>query len=178
MATIEELHARTVSLLLHPAERLPLRTSAVVVEALGPVEAKTRFEVFVPEQLEAALAMSGHFMELANAASDDAGLDAVLAAAEAATAVHDVNLIKYALMVFITHHPEGRRLPIPALEERSMTAVMPSRAPSPEALEALGALGPEAALDWFREDTWVNDHHAKWHVVYPSFGVPNPANPA
>jgi tyrosinase len=178
MATIEELHVRTVSLLQHPPERLPLRTSAGALEALGPVEAKTRFEVFVAEQLEAALAMSGRFMELANATSGDAGLEAVLAAAQAATAVHDVNLIKYALMVFITHHPEGRRLPISTLEERSPSEVLPSRAPAPEGLEALGALGPEAALDWFREDTWVNDHHAKWHVVYPSFGVPNPGNPA
>jgi tyrosinase len=178
MAQIDQLHARTVTILQRSAEALPLPLPTGGLEAMGPAQTKTRFAVFIPEQLEAALALAGRFMELANTAGGDAGLDAVLAAAEAATVAHDVNLVKYALMVFITHHPEGRRLPIPSLEERAPTQVTPSQTRLVPGLEALGALGPEAALDWFREDTWVNDHHAKWHVVYPGDGIPNPANPA
>jgi hypothetical protein len=42
----------------------------------------------------------------------------------------------------------------------------------------MGALGEEAKLDYFREDTAVNDHHSKWHVVYPGGGIPNPADPS
>ena len=178
MALIDELHARTVELLKRPAENLAVKTGPEALEALGPADQKARFAVFIPEQLEAALRLTQRFMELANASPGDEGLDAVLAAAQAATAMHDVDLVKYALMVFITHHPEGRRLPIPPLEQRAPAQITPSRAPLVPGLEALGALGPEAALDWFREDTWVNDHHAKWHVVYPSVGVSNPANPS
>src|SRR5262245_22911910 len=117
MALIDQLHGRTVNLLRLPAENLPLPPSAAGLEALGAGQTKARFAVFIPQHLEAALALAGHFMQLANAAGGDEGLNAVLAAAEAVTATHDVELVKYALMVFITHHPEGRRLPIPPLEE-------------------------------------------------------------
>jgi hypothetical protein len=30
----------------------------------------------------------------------------------------------------------------------------------------------EAALDWYREDPFANDHHHHWHLVYPSKGTP------
>jgi hypothetical protein len=112
-------------------------------------------------------------MEIANASPDANGLEAVLNAAEAAAREHSLELIKYALMVFITHHPVGRLLPIPPLERREPELMMPSVA----GVGTRAALGPEAALDWFREDTWVNDHHAKWHIVYPGGGQPNPQNP-
>jgi hypothetical protein len=65
-------------------------------------------------------------------------------------------------------------LPIPPLEEREPPRIVPSRTDG----LARAALGAEASLDWFREDTWVNDHHSKWHVVYPGDGHPNPQNPA
>jgi tyrosinase len=81
-------------------------------------------------------------------------------------------------MVFITHHPEGRKLPIPSLEQRTPQWVRPSNTRvGMEGIAALGALGAEAKLDYFREDTAVNDHHGKWHVVYPAGGHPDPANP-
>ncbi|KAJ3057104.1 Polyphenol oxidase 1 [Rhizophlyctis rosea] len=37
---------------------------------------------------------------------------------------------------------------------------------------------PEEALDYWREDQNLNEHHEHWHIVYPNGGVPNPANPS
>lgn len=172
MATIEQLHARTIAFLERPANDLPVLVAAAAT-------ASDRFVLFLPEHQELALELASRFMELANQVQGIDGLEAVLNQAEAAAGRENTDLVKYALMVFITHHPEGRQLPIPPLNQRSPERILPSSAAvATSGIQALGALGAEAQLDYFREDTAVNDHHDKWHVVYPSRGQPNPANPA
>jgi hypothetical protein len=98
-----------------------------------------------------------------------------LDAAEEAAADRSAELVKHALMVFITHHPQGRALPIPPLDQRAPDRVVPSHTVDDEGL--LGALGEEAQLDYYREDTAVNDHHERWHIVYPGEGHPDPTRP-
>jgi tyrosinase len=171
MATITELHSRTIALLTRPPNALPVN----VPDAVPP---PTQFVLFLPAHQERALELARRFMAIANEHPDDGGLEAVLDEADAAARTENVDLVKYALMVFITHHPQGRRLPIPPLDRRYPTRVVPSKSSvAAEGIQALGALGAEAQLDYFREDTAVNDHHNKWHVVYPFSGQPNPANP-
>jgi tyrosinase len=168
--TIQELQQRTAEFLeRRPTAGAGLRRDARIAEM--PAEAP--FQLFIPEQLKAAIDLAAHFMEMTNAAPDESGLEAVLDAAEAAVREHGIGLVKYALMVFITHHPAGRLLPIPPLERREPERIIPARADR----RADRSFGAEAALDWFREDTWLNDHHSKWHVVYPGDGHPNPQNP-
>ena len=167
MASLADLRTRAAGFL----ERPPTSTQRVTRGAA--VAAPSAFSLFVPVQLKAAIDLAARFMEIANATDGDAGLEQVLDEAEAAARDHDLEMVKYALMVFETHHPRGQLLPIPPLERRSPAAVLPSRT----AAATRGALGAEAALDWFREDTWVNDHHSKWHIVYPGEGHPNPQNP-
>jgi tyrosinase len=174
MATIAELHARTIALLTQPSNELPI--SAAADSDAAP---SSRFVLFFPDHQERALRLAREFMRIANEHPDDAGLEAVLQEAERAAQTENTDLVKYALMVFITHHPQGRRLPIPSLDRRYPTRVVPSNADvAAEGIQALGALGAEAQLDYFREDTAINDHHNKWHVVYPFSGQPNPANPS
>jgi hemocyanin-like protein len=178
MATLQELHDRTEAFLKRPPTSPPPSIGpSGNLEAMGPPPPNTRFVIFLPDHEQHALELTAKFMELSNAEPGEAGLEAVLEAAEQAAQTEDIQLVKYALMVFITHHPEGRLLPIPPLDERAPVHVVPSRAPLPPEVEALGGLGVEARLDYFREDTAVNDHHNKWHLVYPFSGIPNPANP-
>ena len=132
------------------------------------------FSVFIPGHAEHALDLAARFMEIANATPGDQGLVEVLNEADRVAAQEDDRMVKYALMVFITHHPEGRRLPIPPLAERAPDVIPPSDQAVLSGLEGLGALGVEAQLDYFREDTAVNEHHQRWHVVYPGGGHPIP----
>lgn len=158
-------------------------TAAVAgVQPLGPTAAagprETRFSVFIPEHQEQALDLAARFMEIANQNPGEAGLEKVLDLAEQEAANTSTALAQYALMVFITQHPAGNRLPIPRLEERDPTAVLPSPPMPPTMAAALGAAGNEAKLDWFREDAAANDHHIHWHIVYPWAGSRDPRNPS
>jgi tyrosinase len=93
----------------------------------------------------------------------------------------DLDMVKFALMVFITHFPGASRLPIPPLEVRAPEKVLPSKSQATQirrtALveEAAVAAPPdlEAQLSWFREDVKSNEHHEHWHVVYPHRGIPD-----
>jgi len=175
------LRERAEAFFKRPSNNLPVAVPAAPggLEALGAETARRDFSVFIPSHAERALALASRFMEIANTTPGDQGLAAVLEEAERAAEQEDDDMVKYALMVFITHHPEGRRLPIPPLAERAPDVVLPSNKAVRQglSLEAMGGLGVEAKLDYFREDTAVNEHHQRWHVVYPGGGHPNPANP-
>lgn len=142
---------------------------------------RPRFSVFLPEHAERSFELTSQFMALAHENPGPEGLESVLHAAENASVTDDIDLVKHALMVFITHSPEGSRLPIPSLQEREPEKLLPSHPPATGEEAVLGgvvlegAIGTEAQLDWFREDPWANSHHEHWHVVYPNRGIPNAA---
>src|SRR3954451_6564059 len=94
--------------------------------APGQAPPAVRFSLFIPEHQEQALALAARFMEMANQEPNETGLQQVLDLAEQEAAATSIALVQYALMVFITHHPLGSRLPIPPLEARHPTAVRPS----------------------------------------------------
>ena len=177
MPDIQELHNETIAFLSEPPNKLAAKAVPIEgVESLGG-EDEQRFSVFIESHLEHALQIAAEFMKIANNAPGDEGLAQVLAAARRLVEAEDNEAIKYALLVFITHHPEGNRLPFPSLEQISPQDIIPSQKVMTLGVEPLGGLGAEAKLDYFREDTAVNFHHIKWHVVYPGRGVPNPNNP-
>jgi tyrosinase len=176
-------HERTERLLSRGFDRnrLPVEPpsrAGTALEPLGPGDATVApaapFSVFIRTHEERAIQVVEELMEIANASD----LDAVLTRVEQVASETSIEFAQYCLMVFITHHPKGQELPIPPLEERQPEHVKPTGPPKETGeLEALGATGSEAALDWYREDTGANFHHERWHVVYPFSGVPNPANP-
>lgn len=176
MTDFTELHQKTISLL---SQRPNNKNIEVVptddIEHLG-IESE-KFCVFVPAHLEYALEIAAKFMNIAKEVPGEEGLERVLEEAAFLAETENNEAVKYALKVFITHSPEGNVLPIPPLEVRAPQDVLPSQEVLPVGVDALGALGAEAVLDYFREDTWFNEHHEKWHVVYPFRGVPNPADP-
>jgi tyrosinase len=173
---MESLDERAARLLKTDVNERPVVLSPEA--AKGTRKEATTFSVFLPGHQQKALALAARFMEIANTTPGDAGLERVLDEADRALEQENSELVRYALMVFITHHPEGRRLPIPPLDERTPYWTTPSNADvRARGVVALGALGAEAKLDYFREDTGVNDHHGKWHVVYPHSGFPDPQNP-
>lgn len=152
--------------------RKPQQVSAGL-EVMGPAKHRPRFSVFITSDLRKAISLSEKWM-LVTKARGEPGLDDVLADADGEMQSTDSDLVKHALMMFITHDPIGRKLPIPPLSDREPEVIVPSRrtaATSAAGLESLGGTGQEAALDYFREDTWINEHHAKWHVVYPAGGI-------
>ena len=174
-----ELRERARAFLKRPSNNLPVAAPVGPggLEALGEAMTQRDFSVFIPSHADHALALASRFMEIANATPGDQGLAAVLDEAERVAANEDDDMVKYALMIFITHHPEGRSLPIPPLAERAPNIIPPSDQAVLQGFEGLGGLGDEAKLDYFREDTAVNEHHQRWHVVYPGAGHPNPADP-
>jgi tyrosinase len=128
------------------------------------------FSPFISEHLQRAVNLADRFMAIADATPGEDGLRAALEEAERAMA-DDPGAASHALMMFITHHPEGSQLPIPALEERQPEILdLSARA---VADMARTDIDPEAALAWFRTDPLANQHHEHWHVVYPHEGVPD-----
>ena len=104
-------------------------------------------------------------MRIAAAEGGEAGVAAALAEAERRAGVEDVQLVRHAIELFIVHDPEAAKLAIPPI---------PPPAAKRAAGRLAGAIGREAALDWFREDPLGNDHHRHWHIVYPARGRPGP----
>lgn len=136
--------------------------------AFGAQESGRRFSLFIPEDVARARNLATRFGEIADSIEGDAGLEAVLAEAATEAVASTPELVRHALMMFITHHDKGRRLKVKSLEERSPNKVLPSPKPPPTAL-----VEPEAQLNWFREDAKANEHHEHWHVVYPNGGLFN-----
>jgi tyrosinase len=166
MATLEEIQAHATKFLKSQSTQKRLGFRQDTIEA-------RRFTPFLPDLLETALNRTSQYMEVANSSPDNQGLERVIELAESQASEYGRDLIKYALMVFITHHrTKGSYLPIPSLEERSPEVFLTKR--------MLG-LGPssvgEDALAWFREDPLANAHHEHWHIVYPSVGIPDESNP-
>jgi tyrosinase len=182
MASIQE---RAASFLKEPSERTPLSVSVEHADiaaqgAGGKAVDAIPFSVFVADHQERALKLTEELMRIANEneGDPDLALQKVLDRTQEAAAETSIELAKYALMVFITHHPLGRRLPIPPLEEREPERMKPSPAKSAADVAAQGAFGAEAKLDFYREDADANDHHSRWHIVYPFGGHPDPTNPS
>jgi tyrosinase len=131
---------------------------------------RLKFSPFHPALLERALRISDQFMTLANSETEEQqGLEKVLQQADRLAMEEDLELIKYALMVFITHNKRGSRLPIPALEQRSPEKFLVDRTAAARFARRSG----EAQMDWFREDVLANAHHEHWHIVYPRLGIPD-----
>jgi len=143
------------------------RGSAGLESASHPV----RFSPFLVEDARRAREIARQLMIAADEAGDDP-FDAVAARAEELTRTEGEGAVRFALKVFLTHHPAGRRVRIPALERRAPAKVVPSAPEPPTVLEASGA--QEARLNWWREDPEANEHHDHWHVVYPTGGIPAP----
>jgi tyrosinase len=139
--------------------------------------APRRFSVFDEEQLQQSVELAARFMTIANSLNSQQDLHPVLDEAEQEAAVADPELVRHALMIFLTHHPRGNELQIPSIEQRAPTEVLPSHPPG--ALRARDRKVPpsETLLGWFREDPKINEHHEHWHVVYPYGGIPDPTDP-
>ncbi|MFL6260831.1 MAG: tyrosinase family protein [Thermoanaerobaculia bacterium] len=163
MADVADLQLETASFLRRKPPAAP--------ELLAAEKPQPRFTNFVPALENRALDLASDFMRIAGPAPGPEQLAAVLEAAKAAAQTEPVDLVQYALMVFITHHPGASVLPIPSLEVRS-----PEKATqSPQGPTLLAGTPDETVLNWFREDPLANEHHERWHVVYPGRGIPTPS---
>jgi tyrosinase len=156
VSTLEELQSRATALLTRTES--PASIEAKVASTEGP---SRRFSPFIPSELDRAIALAGELMRIAEA--QDVG--AALEEAERRAAVEDVQLVRHAVELFIVHDPEAARLAIPPIPPPQLKRA---------GAQLAGAIGREAALDWFREDPLANDHHRHWHIVYPARGRPGP----
>uniref|UniRef100_A0A1D1Z5L3 Hemocyanin II n=1 Tax=Anthurium amnicola TaxID=1678845 RepID=A0A1D1Z5L3_9ARAE len=146
------------------------------------------FTPFDPDQLEEATKLSAKFMEIANNNPDNA-VDKVLECAKETSETTDPELVRWSLMLFISHHPSARdkHLRIPSLAKRAPQSTVPRKkkrsplAPGPilgsDKEVAQESEDVERFMDWFREDPNLNEHHEHWHVVYSPGGIPDPKNP-
>jgi hypothetical protein len=159
MSTLEEQQSRATALLT--ATESTAAVEAKIASTEGP---SRRFTPFNPAELDRAVALAGELMKT----REEQDVDAALAQAEEAAKTEDVQLVRHAVEMFIVHDPEAARLAIPPIAPPSQKRA---------AAQLAGAIGPEAALDWFREDPLANDHHRHWHIVYPARGRPSPSGP-
>ncbi len=82
-------------------------------------------------------------------------------------------LEQHVLALLASHHPQARQeIKIPTLEKRQPALVQRSRAVAAARTADGGASPPEDALDFWREDPLLNEHHEHWHIVYPTAGRP------
>ncbi len=180
MTTLVELQARARALLCRESSPPPLPTTARgELDVFGPPSTGQRFLPFLPSHHQHALALAARFMELANARPGEAGLAAVLDEAERQAHPGDPEWARYALRVFLAHHPEGRGLSVPPLGERAPHLVLPSpyKEPPGPRKAAAGTPSAESWLSYFREDAGLNDYLDTWRVLYPPGGAPDPADP-
>ncbi|KAI8800670.1 hypothetical protein BJ742DRAFT_66102 [Cladochytrium replicatum] len=136
------------------------------------------FSVFDHDQLAMANNIAQQLMHAAND-HPDAPMSAVIDVVERMLKddVNDNEAVRYALMLFVTHSPVAQSLgiKIPSLSARASTQAIPVTtsvpAPNPN-------YDTEVALNYWREDVNLNEHHEHWHIVYPGGGIPNPRNPS
>ncbi|HEU4965263.1 MAG TPA: tyrosinase family protein [Bacilli bacterium] len=173
MADIQTLRLQVRDLL---KQRVPQPQQDQLLTDSAPkhpfVEKFTNFDV---DAMTTAMEYVKSYMKIADANPGTDGLERVLNEVQQDLRNQNPTLIKYALMVFLTHDKNGQKLTraIPTMEERLPQFVTPSK-PSPGLLmtEEVGGVD-ESVLHWWREDPLVNEHHEHWHVVYPTSGLPN-----
>jgi tyrosinase len=159
----------------------PLKAIPASVRPIG------HFSEFNEEHLGIARDIWTELFRIANDATKN-DVDAVSDAISHLTALQqNPDLKNYALMVFIAHNERAKRIlrgTIPSLGTREPQKVLPSSAPAfhfeESGEEATGASfkpggttdPAEDELNYFREDPAFNEHHERWHVVYPNGGIP------
>lgn len=187
MPTIDELRRRVWDLYAEPTPQqrttfLENLEAGPLLESAGP-EPIRQFSVFNHLHAERAAQVYDEFFELAEQRETiEEGVEAVLGRYSELKGSENPELLYHALSVFITHHRYGKVLTIPDIVVREPELAMSSKSASSIQMPGLenfddamgGASGDEGKLDWFREDPQQNEHHAHWHNVYPTNGVPVP----
>ena len=180
--SVEQLSARAQDLLtgaaLPAAPEAPavfkaapdaLEEAPAAAPAAAPADAVTRprFSAFDDAQLSRAVELANAWWRLADERGGEEGVRAVLDEADRLIAEGEVQgLVKYALQLFMTHHPQGRLLGMPSLVE-----LQPETASARARAQAIAEADPgdlEKQLWYFREDELANEHHWHWHRVYPA----------
>jgi len=176
---LNNLQNRVDAILMTPMKQPPAQATIALATERAAAPPSQKFSPFDPAQMQRVTKLSGQFMALANSKEGVAGLSAVLNEVEKVAAIENPDLVRYALMLFITHYPRGSQLKIRPLERRAPQIVLASRqqAAPLRTAAALTEIPSEASLNWFREDPKANEHHEHWHLVYPFSGIPDPKNP-
>ena len=131
MDELSTLQSRVDALLAMPIAKPPARSGAAIaprVATEGVVATPGQsFSPFDTVQMLRASGLAARFMALANSKEGTAGLSAALDEADKAMATEDPDLVRHALMLFITHHPKGNQLKLKSIERRAPQLVLPSR---------------------------------------------------
>jgi tyrosinase len=170
MPSLEELRSRSDALFRAPDNDLPVVPDPAVPEVdRRRAAGLRRFSVFAAAHEETALALAGRLMDAVDRGEGSAeAVGEALTLAETAVRTQSSQLVKFALSVLITHHPAARPLHVPPIQEIKPLFLLPSHpGVPPNDVAAMGGLGPEARMDYFREANQYNEHHEKWHRVFP-----------
>jgi tyrosinase len=116
-----------------------------------------QFSAFSRAQVQEASLLARQLSAIAK----ERGVAGVLEFARAQVTQRLPSIVKYALLIFLTHDPIGSQVGPPSLEERHPTAVA-----AMVATTAARTAADPTSLSFFREDVYANDHHAHWHLVY------------
>ncbi|PKY39204.1 Di-copper centre-containing protein [Rhizophagus irregularis] len=135
---------------------------------------------FHPGHAEDAFKITAEFMEIANKNRENA-IEKVIEHANKVSETSNIELVRHALMMFISHHPSARNknLRIPPLIKRAPGATVPKKkdVSTAEKVKETEGENPELYMNWYREDPNLSEHHEHWHIVYGAAGVPDIDNP-
>ncbi|RIB13531.1 hypothetical protein C2G38_2197593 [Gigaspora rosea] len=107
------------------------------------------------DQLRQAQILSDNYFRISRENASDDPIAKVMAQAQQDAEQYDPELVRYALMVWVVHDPEARRrnLKIPPLGQRAPHITVPK------------------LVNAVAEDPQLNEHHERWHIVFPAFPV-------
>lgn len=126
--------------------------------------AKHSFSIFDHQDSTRVAELVASFTEMADREGGRKGLAQVVKAVQNAAASDDIELAQYALMSFMIHHDEGRRLTLPPFWQRYPDLLDCDANRQPDSADASPS---ESDLNWFRQDIFLGEHHEHWHLVYP-----------
>ena len=160
-----------------PTEETAATMNALAAAGDFPDPPEQSFSPFIKEDLDRAIAafeeMKAHAEALrAQGIDHDAVIrDVIAMATRKAMETSEPDLVKYALLLFMTHDDSGRTVKIPSLMRRTYSDEAGSVGIGIDGAPHLGGSttsSDEDKINWFREDILANEHHEHWHLVYNS----------
>lgn len=153
----------------------PLPRTNGAMKAQAATSTPRVFRFFDPDDAAAATNLAREFDAIAGEHPTTADLQNVMARFHKAASTNEP-LAKAALTRFVTQRPGTSLLPIPTLRQKlgAIRKQDPKRFDA--ALQTAQALvvGPEDALNYYRHDLDLSDHHKHWHDLYQFSGPKSP----
>ena len=155
MVTIDDVQKFVDGLLVHDSDRIS------GLETLSDVSREVMHPTFHPfdnvDDIRSG-ELAAQWWNIVQTDPGEQGLQSLLDSIKEAVKVYGAALINDALKTFVIHH--GADVGLTLLHFLRRHPCLATRSNDRQ------VNGPEGALNWFREDIFLSEHHEHWHSVY------------